>query len=229
MEGRQGADGSDVFVPGGLVRVGTQRIVRFVLFASPEAGHGVGDAALFDLFEFGLEPFFGFFGFVLFCGGFVLFRGFRGCGAARLELLNGFGISAFRGTGVAFELVEDAALVLALERFDHEAVGGLGVEVADRLVVEEELRAFDDLVDGFGFPAGEAFEAPARGDHLGDEVVLVVAGRIPFTANRFDEFVEIFLGFAGHDGEGHGGESSSDGIRGAGSGGALSVPAAGQR
>ena len=42
---------------------------------------------------------------------------------------------------------------------ENVAVGGLGFPATDHLFVDEEfVRQGDDVVDGFGLPAGEAFE-----------------------------------------------------------------------
>ena len=57
----------------------------------------------------------------------------------------------------------------------------------------------------------------------------MVARGFPFVADGIGEFVEVVLRFAGHDGEGGGGEAGADGIarrrgftgRGARSGGVL--------
>ena len=109
---------------------------------TPEARHGVRDALLFHLGEFGLEPRLGLFGLILFRGGFALPGDFGGRGAVLLEFLNCFRISAFGGAGVTFEFVEGAALV---DGFEDETIGGFGVELVGLFLGVESRRVVRGL------------------------------------------------------------------------------------
>lgn len=109
------------------------------------------------------------------------------------ELAIALVVRALGGGEVALEGWERVACVFEHVRDDAAFGGGIG-------------QAEEHVLEGGGFEAGDALNAPAGLDHLIHEKRLVLAGGNEVGGQALGEAVEVGLVLVGEDGEG-GGES----------------------